>query len=178
VAVDLIVESEGDISASQIKRTIGVSYKTAWHLRNRIRDALAAADTRLFMHLIEAAGTFRGETEGDERGYRDGVAADAQDYRTGEWHVQRENGMRGTNGKTEKNREKGGGANAKGDTSSADNVWSFSNRSIGGLHEISDEHMNVLLNALSSYFDRQETPHTFRDAIRKLLTAGKLPHKE
>ena len=40
LAVYLIVESKKGISANQLKRTLGVSYKTAWYLSHRIRAAL------------------------------------------------------------------------------------------------------------------------------------------
>ena len=40
VTVYLICESKKSISANQIKRTIGVSYKTAWHLCHRIRSTM------------------------------------------------------------------------------------------------------------------------------------------
>ena len=40
VTIYLICESKRSISANQIKRTIGVSYKTAWHLCHRIRSAM------------------------------------------------------------------------------------------------------------------------------------------
>ena len=40
VTIYLICESKKSISANQIKRTIGVTYKTAWHLCQRIRSAM------------------------------------------------------------------------------------------------------------------------------------------
>ena len=40
VTIYLICESKKSISANQIKRTIGVTYKTAWHLCHRIRTAM------------------------------------------------------------------------------------------------------------------------------------------
>jgi transposase-like protein len=43
LAVLLIVEARKGISANQLKRTIGVSYKTAWYLCHRIRAAMASA---------------------------------------------------------------------------------------------------------------------------------------
>ena len=45
VTVYLICESKKSISANQIKRTIGVSYKTAWHLCHRIRSAMRSEVT-------------------------------------------------------------------------------------------------------------------------------------
>ena len=41
VAIYLMIESKKGISANQMKRTLGVSYKTAWHLCHRIREAMA-----------------------------------------------------------------------------------------------------------------------------------------
>ena len=184
VAVDLIVKSEGDVSASEIKRTIGVSYKTAWHLRYRIRDALTQADTRLLVSMIEAAGTLGGdEAEGEGRGYRNSDAAvnndaDTETSHAGEWPSHRATRKRYTESKTEKNRDKGWGGDAESDTSSADTACSLSNSGIGDFHQIGDEHMNVLLNALTCYFDRQENTPTFRDAIRKLLAANDLPYEK
>ena len=41
VAMYLMIESKKGISANQMKRTLGVSYKTAWHLCHRIREAMS-----------------------------------------------------------------------------------------------------------------------------------------
>jgi transposase-like protein len=43
----LITESRKGISANQIKRMLGISYKTAWYLCHRIRKAMAEADHKL-----------------------------------------------------------------------------------------------------------------------------------
>src|SRR4030065_2041551 len=40
VAVYLMVEAKKGISANQMKRTLNVSYKTAWYLCHRIRNAM------------------------------------------------------------------------------------------------------------------------------------------
>ena len=42
LAVYLMAESDGGLSANQVKGAIGVSYKTAWHLLHRIRASLQA----------------------------------------------------------------------------------------------------------------------------------------
>ena len=44
LAVYMIVESKKGISANQLKRTLKVSYKTAWYLCHRIRRALETPD--------------------------------------------------------------------------------------------------------------------------------------
>jgi transposase-like protein len=40
VAIYLMIESKKGMSANQMKRTLGVSYKTAWYLCHRIREAM------------------------------------------------------------------------------------------------------------------------------------------
>ncbi len=72
LAVYLIVESKKGISANQVKRTIGVSYKTAWYLCHRIRAALNEMDAQLLKGIVEADETFvGGKVEGMGRGYTD-----------------------------------------------------------------------------------------------------------
>jgi transposase-like protein len=184
VAVNLIVESEGDISASEIKRTIGVSYKTAWHLRYRIRNALAEVDAHLLMSMIEAAKALGGAgTEGKGRGYRGsetgmGNTADTETFYGGEFPGQRGTRKRDTEVKTGTKRDKGRGTDAGGDPNSADTTWSLSTPGSGSFHQVSDEHLDALLNTLTLYLDRQENPQPFRDAMCKLLIASNLPHKK
>src|ERR1039457_1050710 len=45
MAIALMVESKKGISANQIKRHIGVTYKTAWYLCQRIRQAMQETQT-------------------------------------------------------------------------------------------------------------------------------------
>lgn len=49
LAVLLIVEARKGISANQLKRTLGVAYKTAWYLCHRIRHAMQEAGPRELM---------------------------------------------------------------------------------------------------------------------------------
>ncbi len=71
LAVYLIVEAKKGISANQLKRMIGVSYKTAWYLCHRIRAALNEVDAQLLKGIIEADETFvGGKVEGMGRGYK------------------------------------------------------------------------------------------------------------
>src|SRR5687767_661157 len=44
LAVYILCESKKGVSALQLKRMLGVSYKTAWYLCHRIREAMAAAN--------------------------------------------------------------------------------------------------------------------------------------
>jgi transposase-like protein len=59
-AIYLMSESRKGISANQLKRTIGVSYKTAWYLCHRIRAAVADADTSLLSGIVEVDETYIG----------------------------------------------------------------------------------------------------------------------
>jgi len=69
VATYLICESKKGISANQMKRVLGVSYKTAWYLCHRIRAAMKDANTRLLTGIVEADETYiGGRQEGVGRG--------------------------------------------------------------------------------------------------------------
>ena len=59
-ATYLICESREGMSANQIKRTLGVSYKTAWYLCHRIRAAMAAAEKTMLYGTIEMDETYIG----------------------------------------------------------------------------------------------------------------------
>src|ERR671933_2096282 len=71
LAVYLIVESKKGISANQLKRSLGVTYKTAWYLCHRIRSALNEVDAQLLKGVIEVDETFvGGKVEDVGRGYK------------------------------------------------------------------------------------------------------------
>jgi transposase-like protein len=60
LAVYLMCESKKGISANQLKRTLGVSYKTAWYLCHRIRSAMQDEDGTLLRGIVEADETYVG----------------------------------------------------------------------------------------------------------------------
>jgi transposase-like protein len=60
MAVLLMVEARKGISANQMKRTLGVSYKTAWYLCHRIRAAMKDLNPIPLTGLIEADETWIG----------------------------------------------------------------------------------------------------------------------
>ena|SRR5579859_1407534 len=69
VATYLICESKKGMSANQLKRTLAVTYKTAWYLCHRIRTAMAEADTEPLTGLVEVDETYvGGKTRGKGRG--------------------------------------------------------------------------------------------------------------
>ena len=73
LAIYLMCESKKGISGRQIERTLGVQYKTAWHLCHRIREAMGNdpfTGPTLF-GVVEVDETLvGGKTKGKGRGYR------------------------------------------------------------------------------------------------------------
>jgi transposase-like protein len=67
----LMIESKKGISANQVKRTIGVSYKTAWYLCHRIRNAMSDGTPNLLKGIVEVDETYvGGKTKGMGHGYK------------------------------------------------------------------------------------------------------------
>jgi transposase-like protein/IS1 family transposase len=60
LAIYLMSEAKKGVSANQLKRTLGVAYKTAWYLCHRIRAAVADADTALLKGIVEVDETYIG----------------------------------------------------------------------------------------------------------------------
>ncbi|MGC2171310.1 MAG: IS1595 family transposase [Candidatus Sulfotelmatobacter sp.] len=65
MAVLLLCEARKGMSANQIKRTLGISYKTAWYLCHRIRAAMKEADAPMLDGTVELDETYVG---GKKRG--------------------------------------------------------------------------------------------------------------
>jgi transposase-like protein len=60
MAVLLLCEAKKGMSACQVQRTLGISYKTAWYLCHRIRAAMAEADKPMLSGEIEMDETYVG----------------------------------------------------------------------------------------------------------------------
>jgi transposase-like protein len=60
LATYLLCESRKGMSANQIKRTLGISYKTAWYLCHRIRAAMVEADGHKLSGKVEIDETYIG----------------------------------------------------------------------------------------------------------------------
>lgn len=60
LATYLICESKKGMSANQIKRVLGVSYKTAWYLCHRIRAAMKEVDVPKLDGIVEVDETYVG----------------------------------------------------------------------------------------------------------------------
>jgi transposase-like protein len=69
-AVALMVHAKKGLSALQLKRDLGIAYKTAWYLSHRIRSAMAlleAADDGQLSGTVEADETYIGSKKYDAR---------------------------------------------------------------------------------------------------------------
>ncbi|MBI2848056.1 MAG: IS1595 family transposase [Chloroflexi bacterium] len=76
VAVYLMTESKKGISANQMKRTLHVSYETAWYLCHRIRAAMSDGKPNMLHGIVEVDETWVGGKAKDVgRGYRGNKAA-------------------------------------------------------------------------------------------------------
>lgn len=69
----LMLESKKAISANQIKRTVGVSYRTAWYLCHRIRKAMESEGDPL-NGVVEVDETYIGGRSSGQGGYRKKMA--------------------------------------------------------------------------------------------------------
>ena len=72
LAIYLMVESRKGMSANQLKRTLGVNYRTAWYLCHRIREAMgnAALSGPSLVGIVEVDEIVGGKKKGKGRGYR------------------------------------------------------------------------------------------------------------
>lgn len=60
LATYLLCESRKGMSANQIKRTLGISYKTAWYLCHRIRAAMKETERPMLDGTVEVDETYIG----------------------------------------------------------------------------------------------------------------------
>ena len=59
-AIALVLNAKKGISAMQLKRDLGVSYKTAWYLYHRIREIMAEGDIPKLGGIVEIDETYVG----------------------------------------------------------------------------------------------------------------------
>ena len=73
IAIYLMCESKKGISANQMKRTLGVQYRTAWYLCHRIRQAMGNEpfEGPVLVGVVEIDETLiGGRTKGEGHGYK------------------------------------------------------------------------------------------------------------
>ena len=67
LAIALITESKKGISANQLRRALGVQYRTAWYLAHRIRKAMVVKDAPKLTGIVEVDETYIG---GKQHGHK------------------------------------------------------------------------------------------------------------
>src|SRR5579864_4249208 len=60
LAVYMMIQAKKGVSANQLKRTLGVSYKTAWYLCHRIRKAVEETNREMLKGTVECDETYIG----------------------------------------------------------------------------------------------------------------------
>lgn len=71
LATYLMCESKKGVSANQVKRALSVSYKTAWYLCHRVRNAMSDGTPSLLKGIVEVDETYvGGKTKGMGHGYK------------------------------------------------------------------------------------------------------------
>jgi transposase-like protein len=66
----LLCESKKGMSACQVQRTVGMSYKTAWYLCHRIRHAMAQTDKPMLHGIVEMDETYIGGKQFGHQGQK------------------------------------------------------------------------------------------------------------
>lgn len=161
-AVYLMTESRKGMSANQLKRTLEVSYKTAWYLCHRIRAAVKDADESMLRGTVAVDEThIGGKMRGMGRGYCGNKAMVLA-------AIQRQGAVRAEEW-------------VRGDvhTNTVEGVFSLFKRSIiGAYHQVSQKHLGAYLDEFEFRFNNRENPYLFRDTLRKLLGAETLPYRK
>lgn len=160
-AVYLMCEARKGVSANQLKRTLGVSYKTAWYLCHRIRKAMEEANPAPLKGTVEVDETYIG-------GHRRYVG---RGYKTNKTMVL---------GAI----ERGGNVRLRverGDvhTNSVEGVWSLFKRSVvGSYHQVSAKHLDRYLDEFEWRFNGRKNSYLFRDTMLKLLRSEALTYQK
>jgi transposase len=83
-AMYLVTSTRCGISAKQLERQVGVSYKTAWRMLNKIRNQLMAQDDELLSGEVEADETYIGgkPRASDTRRARERAQAEGRPWKT------------------------------------------------------------------------------------------------
>jgi transposase-like protein len=167
VATYLLCESRKGMSANQIKRIIGGSYKTAWYLCHRIRAAMAQIDQPMLSGVVKS-GTLA-------KYIKENISADVEvvvtDELTGYPAAMIKAGIHGKKHKTVNHKAK---EYVRGDvyTNTVESAFSLLKRGIVGTwHKISAKHLQAYLNEMTFRFDRRKNSDLFIDTLRHMITA-------
>jgi transposase-like protein len=207
LAVYLMAESKKGISAKQMQRMLKVSYKTAWYLAHRIRDAMGDDEQPLLRGIVEVDETWlggKGRGQGKTTGKANIVGAV---QRNGEIRLKlipdrhkdtlhafiAEHTERGTMIFTDEHpsykslppelhravkHQAEQYVDGEVHTQGVENVWSLFKRSVvGSYHKVSLKHLPAYLDEMEFRFNGRENPYLFRDTLLVLLHGDALPYR-
>jgi len=177
LAVYLMIESKKGISANQLKRTLGVSYKTAWYLCHRIRAAMLDESGDMLHGIVEADETYVG---GKLSGFRS--RKEAADHRRDNKTVVLGAVQRGGQVKLrvapDASSESVKGF-LKDVVHDVESVWSLFDRSvISAYHKLSVKHLPAYLDEAAFRWNNRENAFWFRDTILRLVESDTLTYRE
>lgn len=207
LAVYMMVESRKGISANQLKRTLGVTYKTAWYLCHRIRaamkdtsvqplDGVVEVDEAFLIMKQEGRVTLIGAVERDGevrikhvpnrslkqvQGFVDeNISDDAEAMYTDKYRAYTTAAK--AKGLTHANVRKTGvqrdWVNGQVHTNTIEGVWSLFKRSVvGSYHKLSTKHLPAYLDEMEFRYNNRDNPYLFRDALIALLTAERITYR-
>ena len=175
IAVYLIVETKKGISINQLKRTIGVSYKTAWYLRHRIHAALIEINIHLMVAAVAVSGILPdGEMEDEGRRCRsDNALCEGAD------NSKATSSNRDIEYETVRYRSKEEVGDDAQTNFSVDNVCSHLKQALSVRYpQVHAKHLNAYyLDDVRGRFINGENPYMFRDAVWRLTVTDTVTDK-
>jgi len=192
----LLCESRKGMSANQLKRTLGVSYKTAWYLCHRIRAAMKEADGHKLTGTVEVDETYIGGKTTNQDKWKKHTPVIGIRERGGHLHFIAAHNL---------NQAKLYDIIARNvdktvdvimtDDSSLYNSFEMTqyrgkhksvNHSkkeyvrgiVGTWHKVSVKHLPAYLQEMTWRFNNRKNPYLFRDTILKLIASSNLEYKE
>ena len=201
LAIYLMCESKKGVSALQLKRTLGVAYKTAWYLCHRIREAMGndQFDGPTLLGIVEVDETLIGrKTRGKGRAYKGNktwVAGAIQ--RGGGIRLKRIPDVKRATlhsfiGETVRDEAEAIYTDelaaylgiADHDTRhetvnhSIEGVWSLFKRSIiGAFHKVSEKHLDRYLEELEWRYSNRGNDHIFVDTLRRIVNTEPMTYE-
>ncbi len=181
-AAYLMCESRKGISANQVHRMIGGSYKTAWYLCHRIRAAMKDAEIQPKLDgVVEMDETYVG-------GHKLGRGQSTQDEKQVVIGIKQRNGnlrffhdtdaSSGTLARYLKENISEDVEVLITDSFPGYNKKLLKRGIVGAWHKVSAKHLQAYLDEMTWRFDNRNNPYLFRDTMMKLIEAPVLEYKK
>lgn len=204
LATYLLCRSRREISANQLKRMLGINYRTAWYLCHRIRHAVQQSSEARWEDAVKLDDT---DVDGNkmvyslypsqkakeaEKGFRERgggpIFFHAEDAKSGalakyiKENINADVDGRGSSESSDALRRDGadnhGYRQVNIYTNNVESAVSLLEHGIRGTwHRVSAEHLPAYLREVTWRFNNRKNPYLFRDTILRLLMSDKLEYK-